>query len=891
MGTVWWEMRASVRSLCASPGFTITVVAILALGIGANSTLFSILNAVVLRPIPWEHPESLVNLLEVNAKQGGYLTGASKANYKDWREQSRLLERVSAFRAVHYNLSDANAEPERVPGMSVSADFFPLVGVKPILGRSFLREEEQPSRDHVVLLSNGLWRRRYAADSAVTGRAITIEGESYVVVGVLPDFPMFRILNHAIDLYTPLALPNMALTRDDHSIGVYARLRRGISVIRAQSEMDGISSALAAAYPKTNTDWTVKVVPLIEQFAGRQRAMLEFLLAAACFVLLIACANIASLTLARSVSRRKDLAIRMALGAGRLCIVRRLLAESLILALSGGALGALLAVGSTAFLDRNVSTVELHRMNDFRLDPTVLGLTVGISLAASALFGLGPAIRASRFDANDLLAHASGRGSGGRDTGSLLIVSEVALATMLLIGAAAATRSTQRLLRLDRGIDPHNVLTAQIWMPASRYPTGVSERHFVDRVLERLRALPGVAGASVANYPPLGLLGTAVDFEIEGRPAPALGEAMTARFRIVDPEFFLTMRVPLVKGRAFETGDADEARGVAIVSEAFARRFLPGENAIDKRFRPHFPGGDAFWYPRSANLPLRIVGIARDVRDNDIDTSETPQMYLPYCAESLAHHAFAGAHARGSARLGGSGTWVYSGHRSRRTAIRRENSGRSHGGNLFHTDRLCDDAEHRVRVGVGAGSHGDLRPAGLVGVAEDAGNWDPHGHRRGAVGCGPHGIAKGFAAGDGGSAGRRGRSAGAARNTSRAASRRGSVRPHRVRAASRCFGHCIGGRLPRTGLSGRARGPDCRIADGVARSRQSRPVQSLPDNMNYRWLMSFHLAASRGTTCSRSCVRYVVFTATIPGNVLVLPGESLWITFSADEPVVLFEGP
>jgi hypothetical protein len=239
MDTLVRELRDAVRALCANPGFTVTVVAILALGIGANTTMFSVLNAVVLKPIPWEHPESLVNLLEVNPKQGGYPTAASKANYKDWRERSQLLERMAAFRAVHYNLADAHAEPERVPGMSVSADFFPLIGVKPTLGRSFLRDEEQPGRDHVVLLSNELWRRRYAADSAITGRAIVVEGESYTVVGVLPDFPMFRILNHAIDLYTTLALPN-APTRDDHSVSVYARLRPGVSAARAQSEMDAV---------------------------------------------------------------------------------------------------------------------------------------------------------------------------------------------------------------------------------------------------------------------------------------------------------------------------------------------------------------------------------------------------------------------------------------------------------------------------------------------------------------------------------------------------------------------------------------------------------------------------------------------------------------------------
>lgn len=631
MGTIGRDLRDAFRSLGANPGFTATVVVILALGIGANGTMLSVVSAVVLRPIPWQNSKRLVMLSEVNPKQGGYLTGASKANYKDWREQSQVLDRMAAFRAVHFNLADAGAEPERVPGMSVSAEFFPLIGVKPALGRTFLREDEQPGRDHVALLSHGLWRRRYGSDAAIVGRAITVEGESYAVIGVLSDFPMFRVLNRTVDIYTPLPLPSAALPRADHSIGVYARLRPGVTVARAQSEMDAISSRLAAAYPKTNTDWTVKVVPLTEYFASRQRAMLEFLLAAAGFVLLIACANIASLTLARSVSRRKDLAIRMALGAGRLRIVRRLLAESLILALAGGAWGALLAAGAVAFLDRTVGTMELGRMNSFRVDLTVLGFTVGISLAASALFGVGPAIRSSKFDTGALLARASGRGSTGRrDAGNLLIVSEVALATMLLIGAAMATRSTLRLLRMDRGVDPHNVLTAQLWMPASRYATGAAERHFVDQVLQQVRALPGVAGASVANYPPLGILGTAVDFEIEGRPAPAPGEAMTARFRVIDPEFFRTMRVPLEKGRAFETGDADEARGVAIVSEAFARRFFRGEDALGRYLRPHFPGGDAFWYPQSANLPLRIVGIARDVHDNDIDTSGTPQMYLPY---------------------------------------------------------------------------------------------------------------------------------------------------------------------------------------------------------------------------------------------------------------------
>ena len=637
MGTIWRDLRDAVRSLSASPGFTVTVVAILALGIAANGAMFSVLNAVVLRPIPWQNPERLVNLLEVNASQGasGLNNNPSTANYKDWREQNQVFERMSAFRYVFFNLADrigdGREEPERVPGMRVSADFFPLVGVKPALGRDFLPEEEQPGRDHVVLLANGCWRRRYGGDPAIVGRIITVEGEPYAVIGVLPDFPMFRVGNRALDIYTPLSLPSAALSREDHSITVYARLRPDVTVARAQSEMDTIAKRLAVAYPKTNADWTVKVSPLIEYFARRRRAMLQFLLAAAGFVLLIACANIASLTLARSVSRRRDLAIRMALGAGRLRIVRRLLAESLILALAGGALGALLAGGGATLLNRFIGA-QFFRMTSFRVDSSVLAFTMAISLAASALFGVGPAVLASKFDVNGLLARAAGRGSTGRRDGrNLLIAGEVALATMLLIGAAIATRSTLRLLRMDRGIDAHNLLTAQLWMPVSRYATGAAERHFVDTALERLRRVPGVTGASMVNYPPLGIVGTVVDVEVEGRPGPASGESMTARFRVIDPEFFRTVRVPLLEGRAFDTGDADEKRGVAIVSEAFVRRFFPGEEPLGKRFRPLFPGGDAYWYPRSENLPLRIVGIARDVNDADIYGGEPPpQIYLPY---------------------------------------------------------------------------------------------------------------------------------------------------------------------------------------------------------------------------------------------------------------------
>jgi putative ABC transport system permease protein len=624
------NLRYGSRLAVRNPGFTAVAVLTLGLGIGANTAMFSVVNAILLRPIPWENPDRLVLLREVNRKQGGDFINPSTANYFDWREQNHVFERMAHFRFVYFNLSDNKREPERVQGFRVSEDFFPLIGVKPALGRGFAAQDEQPGHDRVVLLSNGFWRRRYSADPGIVGRTITIEGESHTVAGVLPDFTMFRVLDREIEIYTPLALPAAALSRGDHSLVVYGRLRAGISIEQAQSEMANIAQRLADAYPKTNTGWSVNVAPL-HTYTMRDRSTLQFLLAAAAFVLLIACANIASLTLARSVSRNRELAIRMALGAGRLRIVRELFAESVILALAGGAAGALLAWWVVAFLDRSISYIELQRMNSFRVDLRVLGFTVAISLLASLLFGLGPAVRSSRFEVNDLMARAGGRGVTARgDLGSLLILSEVALATMLLIGAAIAARSTLRLLHMNRNLDPHNVLTAQLWMPPSRYPSAAAERRFLDAVLDRMRSLPGVEAASVVNYPPLGILGTGVDFEIEGRPPPAPGEAMGARFQVIDPAYFRTLRLPLIAGRAFETGDADESRGVAIVSESFARRFFAGQDAIGRRIRPHFPGGGAYWYPLSANQPLRIVGVAHDVREDGIKDGDPPQMYLPY---------------------------------------------------------------------------------------------------------------------------------------------------------------------------------------------------------------------------------------------------------------------
>jgi putative ABC transport system permease protein len=614
------------RALVRSPGFTLLAVGVLAAGIGANTAMFSVVRAVLLDPVPWPEARRLVLLQEV--KRGDPNPApASPANYLDWRTQSRSFERMEAMRFVYLNLSDDRDAPDRVQALRVSSGFFPMIGVRPALGRLFTPEDDRPGRDRMVLLANGFWRRRYGSDPAIVGKTITVEGEACTVAGVLPEFPMFQVLNRELDLYMPLAFPESARSRNDHSIGVYARLRPEVNAAQAQDEMEAIARRIEAAYPRTNAGWSVRVQPIVAATVARFGPQLEFLMAAAGMVLLIACANAAGLMLAWSLSRRRELAIRMALGAPRRRIVGQLLGESLLLGLIGGAAGVLLAAWAAAGLERSISHTMLGRMTGFRIDLEALVFAVGISVVASVLFGLAPALRASSFTEGDLMASAAARGSTGRQRGArLLVACEAALATALLIGAAAAARNTLRLLAMDRGIDIHNVLTAQIWIPASRYPTPAAERQLVSRVLERVRALPGVEGATVVNYPALGLLGTETPFDIEGLPPPAPGEARITRFSVVDPDYFRMLRQPVISGRAFTNADG----GTVMVSETFARRFFPGESAVGQAIYPRFPAGDAYWYPASTNGPLTIAGVVRDLREDAIDVGPMPQIYLPY---------------------------------------------------------------------------------------------------------------------------------------------------------------------------------------------------------------------------------------------------------------------
>jgi putative ABC transport system permease protein len=634
MGTLWQDLRQSVRMLFKRPGLTVAVVIVLALSIGANCAIFSVVSAALLRPIPWADPERIVSVHETDLKRGLDSQIVSPANYLDWRDESRSFEQMAGWRFLYLNLAGRD-QPERVQGLTVSASYFPLLGVKAALGRTFLAEEEQAGRDRVVVLSDGLWQRRFGSDPNIVGQKITVEGEPYTVVGVLPhDFWVFRVLNRELDMYVPLALERGQLSREDQSIFVYARLKPGVSLEQAEGEMNALQRSHEQGRPEISSGRGVRLVPLPEQWTERIRPTLLMLLAAVGFVLLIACANIANLLLARATVRQKEMAIRTALGATRLRLVRQLLTESVLLAVLGGAAGLLLAYWSIDLLNHLIPYTAVNRVGRFELDGQVLRFTFLLTLVTGVVFGLAPALRSSRLDLTESLKEggSSTTGAHGRRLLGALVVSEIALAVLLLIGAGLLIRSSLRMQKMDRGLNPHHVLTMQVWLPRAKYAESHQVTSFYQQALRRIGSLPGVESASAINFPPLAVQYTTVPFNIEGdAPAATPEEMATARYSIISPSYFQTMQIPLLAGRPFTEEDSDETRGVVVISRSMAERFWPAGDWLGKRIQPQFPKQQkTFWLPESRNLPLTVVGVVADVRQEGINDSHLPQMYLPY---------------------------------------------------------------------------------------------------------------------------------------------------------------------------------------------------------------------------------------------------------------------
>jgi predicted permease len=612
------DMSYGLRMLWKSPGTTLAAVFALALGIGANTAIFSLVNTLTLRPLPYERPDELV--------LAGYAEHeAAPANFLDWRGQNQSFAQMAALNFWNANLSSGD-RPELVRGFQVSPALFPLLGVKPAQGRAFLPEEEQPGRDNVLIMSHGLWQRRFGSDPSLVNKVVMLNGRSYTVVGIMP--PDFEFYGPS-DVWSPLSFtPEEARRRTSGNLIVLARLKPGVSLPQAQGDMTNVARRLEQQYPETNANVGVRLVSLHEQLIGPVRPALMMLLGAVFFVLLIACANVANLLLARAVSRQKEMAIRAALGAGRTRIIRQLLTESVLLGLMGGALGLLLALWGTRFLvsglPPGISTALLLG-HGIGIDRWMLGFTLLISLFTGVVFGLAPALNISKPDLNDALKEG-GRGtagsSGGRRLRSILVVAEMALAVVLLVGAGLLIRSFTRLLNVNPGFDTNNLLTMNVSLPSGKYAQDAQVNNFYTQAVERLKALPGVQHVALTSHLPLSGSNRVRGFDIEGRTQPGENGPI-ANYRVVSPDFFATLGIPLKKGRAFDEQDKEGVKGVAVVNEMMVRRFFGGEDPVGKRLRRVSPNGEP--------LPwLEIVGVVGNIKHSSLQAPPGAEVYVPY---------------------------------------------------------------------------------------------------------------------------------------------------------------------------------------------------------------------------------------------------------------------
>src|SRR5262245_5360957 len=619
--TLLQDLRYGLRMMIKNPGFTSVVVLTLALGIGANTAIFSVVNAVILQPLPYPEAAQLIRLWESNPGRGWPEFSASAPNFADWRKQKSVFEQLAAYEFATFNLT-GDGEPERVVALGVTANLFSTLGTPPALGRNFLPEEEQPGRHRVAILSDGLWQRRFGADPQLIGRQIQLSGESYTVVGVMP--PRFQLTAGA-EVWTPLMLdPALApwhANRSHHNIHVIGRLRPSVSLAQAQASMDVLARQLEQQYPKSNAGWGVRMRTFYDWLVPEQvRRSIFVLFAAVGFVLLIVCANVANLLLARASTRRREMALRAALGASRLRVMRQLLTESLVLAGLGGLAGALLAIWGANLLKASAA-LDIPRLNETRLDLRVLGFTLIVALLTGLIFGLAPAWQASKLNLNETLKEGGRNGDGARrGLRSALVVGEVAMALVLLLSAGLMIRSFANLQNAPLGFAPENVLTMQINLPGSKYGEKAQRVNFYNQLLERMRAAPGVTdAAAVTQLPLFSGASWAQEITLEGREAASDGVKLSARTFAVTPRYFRTMGIPLLQARDFTEQDSDAAQLNFIVSESFARQFWPNENPLGKRFRVN-----------SFDLFGTVVGVVGNVRNVSLESEGGPAFYFSY---------------------------------------------------------------------------------------------------------------------------------------------------------------------------------------------------------------------------------------------------------------------
>lgn len=620
------DLRFGFRMLWKAPLFTGVAVLALALGIGTNTAIFSLINAYLLSPLPFAQPEQLVTIWQANQRRGTDHDPVSYPNFADIQQDNQVFDRVAAYNLQQFTLTVNGAEPERIQGGKASADLFPLLDIQPLIGRIFLPEEDQRSGNRVVVLSHGLWQRGFGGNSSILGQVITLDAEAYTVVGIMPASFRFPVQAPA-SLWVPLGPTANREARGMRSLQVLARLKPEQTVERARADVNTIARRLQQEYPGTNADWGLNVISLHEDITKRAKPALLLLFGVVGFVLLIACANVANLLLARAVARQKEIAIRIALGAGRVRLIRQLLTESMLLSLCSAGVGFVLAlVGLNLLLAR---APEVNLGQRVGLDLNVLLFTLVASIVAAAIFGLLPALQTSKPDLIDSLKEGgrdSSGGFGGRlRLRSLLIVFEVALSLILLIGAGMMIKSFLNLQRVNPGFDARNVLVVPVALPQNKYPEAAQRALFFQQAVERIAALQTVESVGATNFLPLAGEDRGQVLNIEGRPLPP-GEKLYASTRDVTPDYFRTMRIPIISGRDFTRQDTADTISVVLINETMAKRYFANEDPVGRRVSL-VPGQSGPW--------LTIVGVVGDTRHTSLSIPPTVEAYGPHAQDPV----------------------------------------------------------------------------------------------------------------------------------------------------------------------------------------------------------------------------------------------------------------
>jgi putative ABC transport system permease protein len=620
MMTFWQDLKYGIRVLLKSPGVTFVAILALALGIGANTAIFSVVNAVLLRPLPFDKPEQLTVLMNVNQKRGLTQPSFSFPNFADYRAQNSSFDALAAYSQGSAALSGET--PEQVQGITTTADFFKVLGTTAALGRTFAPEDERAGGAALVIISHGMWQRRFGADPNIIGRQITLDGRSKTVIGVLPEGFRFQFADQPPEFWSPMD-PNGDINtqRGASYLHVFGRLKQGVNLQQAETEMKAIASRLEQQYLSENANRTVKVVSAQEELVGDLRPTLLVLLGAVAFVLLIACANVANLLLARAAGRGREMAVRTALGASRWRIVRQLLTESLLLATLGGGLGLLLSAWGIDLLGA-VVPADIPRFAETRLDLTVLSFTFGATLLTGLIFGLAPALSATRVDLNEALKDGGRSASEGRARHrlrSLLIVSEVALSIVLLVGAGLLVKSFMRLRNVNPGFDAQRVLTASLSLPSVKYQKDEQQTRFIEQVTARAAQIPGVEAVGAIMPLPFSGNNISISYAVDGQPEPPPGERPISDARIITPGYLRAMSIPVIRGRAFTEQDTANSPKVILINESLARKHFSDVDPVGKRLDLGLN-----------DINGEIVGVVGDVRSNNLMKEAGPEFYVPY---------------------------------------------------------------------------------------------------------------------------------------------------------------------------------------------------------------------------------------------------------------------